>query len=60
MLVRDLEGRFYDPVGIYDSFAALKPLVRDGDFLGESIFIGLPTQWEARVAVEQAGLNWPA
>ena len=57
--VRDISGRVHDPVGVYSSFAAIKPLVRDGDYLGESIFAGFPTRWEAQAAVQRAGLTWP-
>lgn len=60
VLVRDIEGRAYDPVGVYHTFAGIRPLVRDGDFLGDSIFCGFPTTWEARAAVQRTGLTWPA
>ena len=60
ILVRDLSGRLYDPVQVHHSFGSIRALVRDGDYLGDSIFVGFPTQWEARVAVERAGLHWPA
>lgn len=60
VLVRDLQGRLYDPVEVFTTFGAIRPHVRDGDFLGESIFVGFPTQWEAKLAVQQAGLRWPA
>ncbi|CAK9010282.1 Ankyrin-3 [Durusdinium trenchii] len=58
ILVRDLSGRLYDPVQVHHSFGSIRALVRDGDYLGDSIFVGFPTQWEARVAVERAGLHW--
>ena len=60
ILVRDLNGRTYDPVGVHHTFSSLRHLVRDGDYLGDSIFIGLPSLWEAKLAVQCAGLSWPA
>ena len=27
---------------------------------GDSVFVGVPTLWEAKVAVESAGLRWAA
>lgn len=60
ILARDISGQDYNPVQVFHSFAAIRPHVRDGDFLGDSIFVGFPTLWEAQVAVRQAGLQWPA
>lgn len=61
ILCRDKSGRDYNPVQFHRSFSSLKPLVREGEYLANaSAFAGFPTQWEARVAVQTAGLNWPA
>ena len=60
ILVRDLQGQVYDPVRVFRSFSALKPLVKEGGQCGDSIFIGLPTVWEAKLSVATAGLQWPA
>ena len=59
VLVRDLSGRVYDPVEVYQNFSSLKPKVKSGDSAGNSIFIGFPTQWEAKAAVAAANLRWP-
>ena len=59
VLVRDLSGRVYDPVEVYQNFSTLKPKVKSGDSAGNSIFIGVPTQWEAKAAVAAANLRWP-
>lgn len=60
ILVRDLSGRLYDPVRIFTNFSLLRPLVKEGNSCGDSIFIGLASELEAREAVRAAGLNWPA
>lgn len=59
ILVRDFSGRLYNPVEIYHRFVDLKPKVKSGDSAGDSIFIGLPTVWEAKAAVAAAQLRWP-
>lgn len=59
VLVRDIHGEVYNPPRLYRTFAHLKPLVKEGNnTIGDSIFIGLPSIWEARIAVEEAGLSW--
>ena len=60
ILVRDLSGNLYNPVRIFNSFGAIKSLVKDQGDCKNSIFVGLPTKWEAKLAVETAGLQWPA
>ena len=60
ILCRDLHGRVYNPVQVHRSFSTLRPLVKEGGQCGDSIFIGVPTIWEAKVSVAAAGLSWPA
>ena len=60
VLVRDIRGNTYNPVRIFDNFSAINPFVKENGLCGDSIFVGLPSQWEARVAVAEAGLEWPA
>ena len=60
VLCRDREGRLYNPVSIHRSFSSICPLVKSGSCCGDSIFVGLPSVWEAKVATEAAGLLWPA
>ena len=60
ILCKNISGRLYNPVKIFHSFAAIKPLVKVDGECGNSVFVGLPTVWEAKVAVRAAGLNWPA
>ena len=59
LALRDFAGDIQDPVGVYHNWAACKLQVKRGNSCGESVFIGLPSQREARVAIETAGLRWP-
>lgn len=60
ILVRDIRGTLYNPVQIHRAFSTLRPLVKDSSGgLGDSIFVGLPTIWEAKLAVQAASLSWP-
>lgn len=59
ILFRDFAGRTYNPVAVYDSLAALNVLVRPSGELGDSVFIGFPTRWEAKLCAETAGVAWP-
>ena len=60
VVVRDREGRVFDPVQVHHTFSSVRPLVKLGESAGDSIFVGLPSLWEARLAVQTAGLRWPA
>lgn len=60
VLCKDLHNRTYNPVKVFYSFSALKPLVKEGNLCKDSIFIGFPSTWEAQLAVSSAGLLWPS
>ena len=60
LLVKDVRGRVYDPVQIHRSWASIAPLVKERGHCGDSVFVGLPTLWEAKIAVVAGQLNWPA
>lgn len=60
VVCRDYSGRLYDPVLVKSSFAAVRSLVKPRGDLGDSVFAGFPSIWEARTAVRSAGLRWPA
>ena len=59
VLCRDVSGQVFEPVRVFKTFGALKPFIGDSGF-GDSVFAGFPSQWEAKLAVERAGLVWPA
>ena len=60
LLFRDYEGVVYSPVRVFRQFAGCRHLVkRGGSDLGTSVFVGLPSEREARVVVASAGCIWP-
>ena len=60
IVARDFEGLVYQPVRIFRSFSAAKALAKRGADCGDSIFIGVPSDREARRIVAAARLGWPA
>ena len=59
VLCRDIRGNLYNPVQVHTSFGSIRPLVKLAGSCQDSIFVGLPSLWEAQLAVESAGLLWP-
>ena len=53
-------GETFDPPRVFFSWASAKSLVIKGGTPGPSIFVGVPTINEARIAVEAAGCELPA
>ena len=60
IVVQDIEGNRYNPVRVFRSWSATKALVKRGSEVGDSIFIGLPSEREARRVVHSATLQWPS
>ena len=61
IVVRDYAGQIYTPVKVHRNWTSCCRLVRPGGVEpGCSVFIGLPTEEEAKIAVEAGGLVWPA
>lgn len=62
VVVRTFAGIVHrSPVLVFRNFADTKALVADqstGEF-GDSVFAGFASQWEAKVAVREAGYTWP-
>ena len=59
VIVRDHWGQIYTPVKVVRTWTSCKVLVKPGQDPGDSIFIGLPSEREARRVVHSAGLDWP-
>ena len=59
VVVQDIDGNRYNPVRVFRSWSAAKALVKRGQDVGDSIFVGLPSEREARRAVHTATLLWP-
>ena len=60
IVCRDFRFNLYDPPIICTSFAECKRLCFLEGECGDSIYVGVPSLGEARVAVETAGLIWRA
>ena len=58
LVVRDIDGVVYDPPLYFKAVHLAKPYVKRGASVGDSIFIGLPTEKEAIRVVGIAGLTW--
>ena len=60
IIIRDRAGNIYtDPVKIVRSWREAKALVdKEGD-LGNSVFVGVASEREAKAAVSEAGFTWP-
>ena len=59
ILARDISGVCYNPVRVFRDFSAVRPLVKRQGACHDSVFIGFPTVWEAKVCVAAAQLSWP-
>lgn len=60
LVIRGVSDQVFDPPKVTFSWAETKPFVLRGGDYGGSIFIGLPSKAEARLALEAARLKIPA
>lgn len=62
VVIRDFQGRVTDsPVRVFQNYPeAIRVVSGPGGALGNSVFAGFNTIWEARLSVEEAGLEFPA
>ncbi len=60
LVCRNFEGEDYNPVRVFKIFTLCKDLVKRGPDCGQAVFIGLPSEREARFVIGLAGLSWPA
>lgn len=60
LICRDFSGRLYQhPVKVTTSFAEVKALCSQQGSFGNSVFVGVPSLREGKIAVLSAGLDWP-
>ena len=60
-MVRDYAGQIYTPVKVVKSWTSCKVLCKPTNHeCGDSVFVGLPSEREARRVVQAAQLTWPA
>lgn len=60
IVVRGIDGQVFSPPRIFRRWAPAKALVHRGNDLGDSVFIGLPSESDCRGALLAAGLSYPA
>ena len=60
LVFQDYEGLRYEPVHVCRTFGQCRALVKRGEDLGDSIFVGLPSEREAIRVASVAGVPWPA
>lgn len=58
VIAADFFGNTFNPPKICHSFGQVKGLCKRGSSCGRAVFIGLPSTWEAKEAVQAAGLIW--
>ena len=58
IVFKDFYGQEHNPVLVFRNWSSCRDLVkRGGDRLGQSVFLGLPTQWEAKLVTSLAGVS---
>ena len=59
LVFRDIAGTEFRPVRVYHTFAEAKALVKRGSDSGDSIYVGLPSEREARRVAVVSGVGYP-
>ena len=60
LVFADFHGNRLSPPRVIRNFAEVSSLCKQGPDAGQSVFIGVPSQWEARIVFSQAGFDWSA
>ena len=61
VIVRDYAGQIYSPVKVVKSWTSCKLLCKPANHeCGDSVFVGVPSEREARRVVQAAQLTWPS
>lgn len=59
IVAQDFFGNQFPTIRVFHSFGACRDLVKRGSSCGSSVFVGLPSEREARRVCLSAGLTWP-
>lgn len=59
IILADYSGEFLPEPLVVNNFAEVRSRCKRGPHLGQSVFVGVPTQWEARLALESGGFVVP-
>ena len=60
LVVADFEGKALPAPKFLTSFQEVKAICKRGSEAGDSVFVGLPSKWEARAALIAGGFPLPA
>jgi hypothetical protein len=60
VVLAPFDGRLFPEPRLFTVFAKVRELCLRGPDSGDSIYVGLPSQAEAAIALRSAGLSWPA
>ena len=60
LVFADFYGNRVEPPRVLRSFSETAAICKQGPEAGQSIFVGVATQWEGRIVFNQAGFEWPA
>lgn len=60
VVLADFSGKKFEQPRVFDKFSEVRDLCKRGADAGSSIFIGFASQWEAKLAVKEAGFEWPS
>ncbi len=59
LVFADFYGNRVEPPRVIRSFAETATICKQGPEAGQSVFVGVASQWEARIILNQAGFEWP-
>ena len=60
LVAKDINGQIFDPPRVFRSWSGAKALVKRGSEVGDSVFVGLPSEREVTWVVQAAELRLPA
>ncbi len=59
VIVKDYSGHRLPKVLVVKDFATCASICKRGPSAGSSVFVGFATEWEAKIALEEFGEEWP-
>ena len=59
LVARSYQGEVFSPLRVYRSFTRCREVVKRGSDVGDSVFVGVPSEREARKVAEGSGLGFP-
>lgn len=60
LVARGIDNTLYDPPRVFRTWGSAKGLVKRGSEVGNSVFVGLPSEHEVTLVVQAAELRLPA